>query len=400
MVLRPSFRLRLFLSLLTVAALSVAVMAGVGVLALRAIPEVRLGGDQVEIVQLQSTAQELLIALNGVPLSPAGDDAKRAHEKAVSDLLERVRTAEGVARNLARGGGLPTVLGAIALILLVVVAVFVALLSRQFSTPLDEVVEWTERIRQRQPLPDRSVTSGGIPEFAELRSALHDLADSIEQGRRAELEAERLRTFGEVARRVAHEMKNPLTPIRLAVLQMRRSGPGQHEEALEVIASESSRLEAMAREFAELGRLPEVPATPVDLRELLEEMLRAAVPDTVRQGFESSEPTLVVQAQYDPLRRAFSNLFRNAVEACGPAGSITVKLRREPDATVVSIADNGPGVPADKRELIFQPYFTDKRDGTGLGLAIARQTVEQHGGTITVADTPGGGATFIVRLPA
>lgn len=399
-MLRPSFRVRLFIALLTVAALSLGVMAGVGVLALRSIPEVRLGGEQQEIVRLQSTAQELLIALNGVTLSPAGDDAKRAHERAVSELLTRVYTIQGAARTMARGGGIPTVLGATALVLLVVVAVSVAILSRQFSTPLDEVVEWTGRIRRREPLPAESESRGGIPEFAELRIALHDLAESIEQGRRAELEAERLRTFGEVARRVAHEMKNPLTPIRLAVLQMRRSGPGAHEEALEVIASESSRLEAMAREFAELGRLPEVPATPVDLRELLEEMLRAAVPDTVEQRFESAEPSVVVEAQYDPLRRAFSNLLRNAVEACGPDGRVTVTLARDSGATQVLIADNGPGVPLDKRDLIFQPYYTDKRDGTGLGLAIARQTVEQHGGTITVADTPGGGATFIVRLPA
>ncbi|HRP07784.1 MAG TPA: HAMP domain-containing sensor histidine kinase [Gemmatimonadales bacterium] len=397
-MLRPSFRVRLFIALLTIAALSMGVMAGVGVMALRRIPEVRLGGQQ-EIARLRTTAQELLIALNGVQLSPAGDDAKRAHERAVSDLLTRVDNIQGVARNFTRGGGIPRLLGATALVLLVVVAVFVALLSRQFSTPLDEVVAWTGRIRRREPLPTESESRGGIPEFAELRSALHDLSESIEQGRRAELEAERLRTFGEVARRVAHEMKNPLTPIRLAVLQMRRSGPGHHEEALEVIASESSRLEAMAREFAELGRLPEVPATPVDLRELLEEMLRASVPDTLEQRFESAESSVVVEAQYDPLRRAFSNLLRNAVDACGPSGGIIVTLAREPGVTVVSIADNGPGVPPDKRDLIFQPYYTDKRDGTGLGLAIARQTVEQHGGTITVTDTPGGGATFIVRLP-
>src|SRR5690606_26704157 len=136
---------------------------------------------------------------------------------------------------------------------------------------------WTGRIQRREPLPGEEELHKGIPEFAELRNALRSLAESIEQGRRAELEAERLRTFGEVARRVAHEMKNPLTPIRLAVLQMRRSGAPGLEEPLEVLAAESQRLEAMAREFSQLGRLPETPATPVDLRELLEEMLPAAI---------------------------------------------------------------------------------------------------------------------------
>lgn len=375
-------------------------MATVGVLTLQSIPELRLGGDQQEIDRLELAAQELHTALSGVPLSPAGDEALREHREAMVDFLTRVKNTQAFQRNLTRSAGLPTLIGGIALALLALVAVIVALLSRQFSAPLDEVVAWTGRIQRREPLPSEAELHRGIPEFAELRNALRSLAESIEHGRRAELEAERLRTFGEVARRVAHEMKNPLTPIRLAVLQMRRSGAANLEEPLEVIATESQRLEAMAREFAQLGRLPETHATPVDLRELLEEMLRAAVPETMESRFQCDEPSLVVDAQYDPLRRAFSNLVRNAVEACEGRGTVSVSVRRDAEEIAIAISDTGPGIPEAKRDLIFQPYFTDKRDGTGLGLAIVRQTVEQHNGSITVADTPGGGATFLVRLPA
>jgi two-component system nitrogen regulation sensor histidine kinase NtrY len=226
------------------------------------------------------------------------------------------------------------------------------------------------------------------------------MAVSLEQGRNAELEAERLRTFGEVARRVAHEMKNPLTPIRFAVSQLRRTAPPETQESLEVIAAESARLEAMAKEFAELGRLPETIVSPVDLRELLEEMLRATVPDTMTRVFECTLEEAVIEAHYDPLRRAFSNVFRNAIEACAGSGTISVKLDRSGSSIVVDIADTGPGVAPEKRQLIFEPYYTEKGDGTGLGLAIVRQTIEHHGGTITVLDTPGGGATFRIRLPA
>jgi signal transduction histidine kinase len=344
------------------------------------------------------SARQLLISLDGVPLAPAGEEAKLEHQKAVEDLVTRYKNAQGVARNALTD--IWRVVAIAALLMMVLVAAIVPLLSRQLSAPLDEVVDWTGRIKRREPLPPESEGSRGIPEFDALRDALRDLAQSIEQGRAAELEAERLRTFGEVARRVAHEMKNPLTPIRLAVLQMRRSATGDHQESLEVIAAESARLEAMAREFAELGRLPETVPSPVDLRELLEEMLRATVPDTMRRAFASNEAAVVVEAQYDPLRRAFSNLLRNAVEACAGDGEVRVELHRDADGISVTISDTGPGIPPEKRELIFQPYFTDKRDGTGLGLAIVRQTVEQHGGTIAVADTPGGGATFHVRLPA
>jgi signal transduction histidine kinase len=397
-VSRLSFRGRLFLALLMVTVISVAVMATAGVIVLRTVPELRLGDDQPEIERLRTTGGDLITSLDGIPLSPAGEGAKRAHQQALQEFLVRVRNIQGLRSNALRGGGFPTYVAATALVLLIVVVVVVAVLSRQFSSPLEEVVDWTGRIQRREPLPEES-DRHGIPEFAALRDALRDLSTSIEQGRRAELEAERLRTFGEVARRVAHEMKNPLTPIRLAVLQMRRTGAPGLEEPLEVIAAESARLEAMAREFAELGRLPETAATPVDLRELLEEMLRAAVPDTMQREFHSSHDSVVVQAQYDPLRRAFSNLFRNAVEACHGHGRVRVTLDHAPDAITIRIADTGPGIPEEKREVIFAPYFTDKRDGTGLGLAIVRQTIEQHGGTIVVADDPGG-ATFLIRLPA
>lgn len=395
---RLSFRGRLFLILLTVSAIPVGVMTVAGIIAIRTIPDIRPGGPVPEIDVVRETSAQLLISLDGVPLAPAGEEAKLEHQQAVSELVTRYRNAQGVARNALTD--IWRVVAIAALVVLVLVAAVVPLLSRQLSAPLDEVVDWTGRIKRREPLPAESESSRGIPEFAALRDALRDLAQSIEQGRRAELEAERLRTFGEVARRVAHEMKNPLTPIRLAVLQMRRGAATDLQEPLEVIAAESARLEAMAREFAELGRLPETIPSPVDLRELLEEMLRAAVPETMTRHFECAEPAIVVEAQYDPLRRAFSNLFRNAVEACHGEGEVRVELARDEEGILIRIADSGPGIPVEKRAVIFQPYFTDKRDGTGLGLAIVRQTLEQHGGSIAVAETPGGGATFSIRLPA
>jgi signal transduction histidine kinase len=99
---------------------------------------------------------------------------------------------------------------------------------------------------------------------------------------------------------------------------------------------------------------------------------------------------------YDPLRRAFANLLRNAAEAMGGRGTIDVGLSGDARAIAVTIADHGPGVPPELRDRIFEPYFTTKDDGTGLGLALVRQTVEAHRGAITVGETPGGGATFTI----
>jgi signal transduction histidine kinase len=195
-------------------------------------------------------------------------------------------------------------------------------------------------------------------------------------------------------------MKNPLTPIRLAVRQLSRRAPADMQVELEVIAAESARLEAMARDFAELGRLPEGFAAPVDLCELLQELLQNTVPDGMARQFVSDGTGVIIEGFYDPLRRAFSNLLRNAVEACEGAGAIAIGVRRIDGSITVTLSDNGPGIQPDKREMIFQPYYSGKIDGTGLGLAIVRQTIEQHHGTIAVSDTAGGGATFTVLFPA
>jgi signal transduction histidine kinase len=193
-------------------------------------------------------------------------------------------------------------------------------------------------------------------------------------------------------------MKNPLTPIQLAVAQLARSAtPGQHE-AIDVLRAESERLEQLAREFTEFGRLPEGPAAQVDLAELLTGLARASVPPTmqVRLALEPGLPSLL--GHYDPLRRAFGNIVRNAVEACAAQGEIELAARAEDGLVRIEIRDHGPGVPPELVERLFDPYVTGKSGGTGLGLALAKQTVEMHHGAIAVEPTPGGGATFVVRM--
>jgi signal transduction histidine kinase len=108
--------------------------------------------------------------------------------------------------------------------------------------------------------------------------------------------------------------------------------------------------------------------------------------------------TPVIEGHYDPLRRAFSNILRNAVEACEGAGTIEIAARPEGGGARIEIRDHGPGVPPELEGRIFDPYCTGKEGGTGLGLALAKQTVEHHAGRIGVEPTPGGGATFVVEL--
>jgi signal transduction histidine kinase len=169
--------------------------------------------------------------------------------------------------------------------------------------------------------------------------------------------------------------------------------------ALDVLRAETDRLERLAQEFADFGRLPEGPRSEVDIVDLLEELGRTAVPETVEVRVAANGGRRAIQGHYEPLRRAFSNLLGNAAEAMDGRGSIDVTVAGEERGLVVAVVDHGPGIPPELRGRVFEPYVTTKQRGTGLGLALVRQTVDEHQGTIAVSETPGGGATFTLVFP-
>ena len=391
--MRLSFHQRILLILICLGAVPTAVaMLGWGITIRSATPA---AGPRQALEEVGATGRALLRTLDSTDLATDEKAALSAHAATLNTAIGQFQRAETYGRYYYAGLGLAVfLLGAAALYASVRLG---GHLSRQLSRPIEELIGWTGHIRRMQPLPPDSPRRGA-PEFAALRTALREMATAMEHGRAQEIEAERLRAFRETARRVAHEMRNPLTPIRLAVAQLARSSTAVTQEAIEVLTAESGRLEQLAREFTEFGRLPEGPAAPVDLVELLEELVRTSLPPsmTARLALDASTP--VLHGHYDPLRRAFSNILRNAVEACGAEGEIEISARPEGGGARVAIRDHGPGIPPELEERIFDPYCTGKEGGTGLGLALARQSVELHQGTIGVERTPGGGATFVVRL--
>lgn len=342
-----------------------------------------------------ASGRVLIESLDSTRLRPAERRALADHADKLNSALGRFQRVDTFGRYYYAGLGLVVLLvGAAFLYASVRVG---GHLSRQLSRPIEELIGWTSNIRRMEVLPpDRP--RRGAPEFEALRTALREMATALEQGRAREIEAERLRAFRETARRVAHEMRNPLTPIRLAVAQLSRSAAPAQQEAIDVLVAESGRLEQLAREFTEFGRLPEGPAAEVDLAELLADLARTSVPPTmqVALALDPALPTLL--GHYDPLRRAFGNIIRNAVEASDGQGKIELAARPDDGAVTIEFRDHGPGVPADLVDRLFDPYVTAKTGGTGLGLALAKQTIEMHGGTIAVRATPGGGATFVVRI--
>lgn len=285
-------------------------------------------------------------------------------------------------------------------------------LSRQLSRPLDELVGWTGLIRSGRSIPVNTERRGA-PEFEVLRSGMRTMADELETGRRRALEAERAEAFRESARRFAHELKNPLTPIRFAVDRLRRGAPDELRDTVEVLAEEAGRLEVMAKSFAQFGRLPDGPPAEIDVAEMVTRVAETTVPEWITLEVDCAPGLPLVTGFYEPLVRAVTNVLLNAVDATPPDGRISVAVRVEHAAAatedfsapadtkqvVISVRDTGCGIASDARSRIFDPYVTTKPGGTGLGLAIALQTLRAHEGTIDVASEIGRGTMITMRLP-
>jgi two-component system, NtrC family, nitrogen regulation sensor histidine kinase NtrY len=394
--MRLSFHQRILLILICLGAVPTALaILGWG-LTIRS--AARAPGARDAIEGVAASGRLLLHTIDSTRLNPVERQALADHASRLNTAIGQVQRADTFSRYYYAGLGLVILLVGGAFIYASIR--FGGHLSRQLSRPIEELIGWTGNIRRMQPLPpDRP--RRGAPEFAALRTALREMAVGLERARAQEIEAERLRAFRETARRVAHEMRNPLTPIRLAIAQLSRSAGAEHRETVDVLVAESDRLEQLAREFTEFGRLPEGPAASVDYAELLSELARTSLPSTMKARLQLDPATPTLLGHYDPLRRAFSNLLRNAAEACAEQGELEITAGPDNGGGVrIAIRDHGPGVPPGMADRIFDPYFTGKTGGTGLGLALVKQTIEMHGGTIRLEETPGGGATFVIQMVA
>src|SRR6266576_3713758 len=390
------FRRRIFVILVVMTVVPTVLAVAGWVLSIRRL--LPAAGARASTERVAATARSLLEGVDTLHLTVRERALLRHHLDEVSASVSLARRAETFLRYYTAGF-------AVVILLLGAAVLYAAVnlaghLSRQLSRPIDELVGWTQLIRRHEPLPIGTPTRGA-PEFEALRQALRELAAARATARDRELEAERLRTFREVARRVAHEIKNPLTSMRIAVDQLQRPDgrPDRTAIAVQVLAAETDRLERLAKEFAEFGRMPEGPQSEVDLVELLEELGRTGVPPEVAVRITTHDGRRTVFGHYEPLRRAFANLYRNAAEAMKGRGAIDVTVTGDGSGLAVTVADHGPGIPADLHQRVFEPYFTTKDDGTGLGLALVRVTLEAHRGTISVSETEGGGATFAIVFP-
>lgn len=238
----------------------------------------------------------------------------------------------------------------------------------------------------------------------EYNQKLEELEFTAEQLARSERES----AWREMAKQVAHEIKNPLTPMKLSVQQLLRTYDPQDErskEKLEKVANsiveQIDALTNIANEFSNFAKMPRPNEAEVELLTLVQHVVEVfSAEEKVRLSITSKEKRILVKGDKDQLMRVFNNLIKNAIQAIPTdrEGLVNITLESKEDTIKVIVQDNGTGIEKDKQSKIFVPYFTTKSTGTGLGLAMVKQIVENHGGWIDFETTPGVGTSFIFEI--
>ena len=224
----------------------------------------------------------------------------------------------------------------------------------------------------------------------------------------ATVRTSKMEAYTELARRVAHEIKNPLTPIQLSIEHLRQTFEDQSPQFNEIfqqctmtILDEVRSLRTISTEFSRFARLPRPVLEQNDIRDLLVEIqaIFSVPPPGVRYEFDISDNSLVCRFDHDQMKRVFINLFQNALQAMPDGGTLILKAEKEGDLAAISVSDTGCGIAQEDLLKLFEPYFSTRKEGIGLGLVICKATVDEHGGEIKVESTEGVGSIFTVMLP-
>jgi two-component system nitrogen regulation sensor histidine kinase NtrY len=236
-----------------------------------------------------------------------------------------------------------------------------------------------------------------------LVAVFEDLSE-IEKG-------QRMAAWREVARRIAHEVKNPLTPIQLSAQRLKKrygQRVGQEdskifEECTDMIINQAEGLKRLVNEFSSYARMPASNPVPNNINEIVKEAagLYRETKDRVKVIFNESPEVPIINIDKEQIKRVMINLLDNALAAVDGEGEIIIDLKyiKELEIVRIIVADNGRGIPQDHKMRLFEPYFSTKKQGTGLGLAIVNTIINDHNGFIDVQDNEPRGTRFIIDLP-
>jgi two-component system nitrogen regulation sensor histidine kinase NtrY len=358
-------------------------------------------------------------------LERAGIDLERKHEEGegrrryIEAILERIATGVVSIDRAGRIGTMnPSALRLLELGGDVVGASAVDVFARPDLTPINDVLDQAARAkmdsfaqevalvrdgRERHVVAAATRVAGTDGSFDGTVLVVDDVTPLIR--------AQKVAAWREVARRLAHEIKNPLTPIQLSAERMKRKltdidAPLKDlvQECTSTIIGEVESLKGLVDEFSQFARMPAPRAVPTDLHAFLNETLALYDGLFASVEFQRHYDPAVTQVRVDPeqIKRVMINLIDNAIEAMGRQGTVVIETARDVSNSLVRIvvADTGQGIPAAERDKLFLPYYSTKGRGSGLGLAIVRRIVAEHGGSIDVTDNVPTGTRFMIELPA
>jgi nitrogen fixation/metabolism regulation signal transduction histidine kinase len=290
--------------------------------------------------------------------------------------------------------------------LLIVLAVVAgALLARRIALPLEQLAAGTQQVAAGDLTTRVQAAASG--EMATLITAFNGMVERLAEQRRELVRLERVAAWRDLARTLAHEIKNPLTPILLAVQSVKDGYRGEDREhaALlgeceQIVSEEVESLRNLVREFSEFARLPQPQPVPGDLQVLVREMVRLYGEERVLwDGLTDPLPALIDVAE---LRRALINLIENGLAACVEAErpeQVILTGRVAGNQVILEVRDQGGGIAPENLSRIFEPNFSTKKEGMGLGLWVVESIVTGHGGGIEVTSRSRSGTTFTLRLP-
>jgi len=253
----------------------------------------------------------------------------------------------------------------------------------------------------------------GRDELAQLAESFNRMTAELLGQKERLVQAERVAAWRELARRLAHELKNPLFPLQLTVenlVRAREHSPEQFEEVFRessrTLLAEISNLKQIVSRFSEFSKMPPPQWQAVRLNEvirgvvqLFQAQMEAPGRARIACSLQLDESVGPIAADAELLHRAISNLVLNAIEAMPEGGRLTLRTLAEDGKILIEVADTGAGMPAEECERVFTPYYTSRKNGTGLGLAIVQSVVSDHGGRVGVQSTVGAGTTFVIELP-
>ncbi|MBN1570324.1 MAG: HAMP domain-containing protein [Acidobacteria bacterium] len=282
--------------------------------------------------------------------------------------------------------------------------------SLRITHPVKELVVGARRVAQGSW--DARVNVSSRDEIGELAGAFNTMTQQLIDQRDRLVQAERVAAWRELARRLAHELKNPLFPLQITIENLQRAkerAPEQFEEVFRestgTFLAQLSNLKSIVGRFSDFAKMPQPQIETVDLNELIRGTVQLFdaqfnAPDrpAIETDLNLDAGLSSIQADPEQIRRALQNLLLNAVDAMPQGGTITLRTHKEKDAILLEISDTGQGLTKEECSRLFTPYYTTKQHGTGLGLAIVQSVISDHGAKISVESEPGQGTTFRIKF--